>query len=165
MCALVPALLAVTAALQATSMVQQGNFQKSQMESQAQMMEWNAKREETAQALRDDDRQRRTQALVSAQRALYGANGADPNSGSAFDVQLDTWKDSGRDGFNESFKSQGLTDSLAMNAANSRMTGDFAQSAGFMNAAGTLLNYGANYAMYTGTGKPSTTTATPKAGS
>jgi hypothetical protein len=150
MCGWVEAGIAIAAVIAAASAKQQGDIAKANAKSQEEMMNYNIEREKTASALRDDDRMRRTQALIGKQRALYGANGQDPNSGSAWDVQGDTWTNSGREGFNEQFRSTGMQDSLGMNASAARMTGDFAGQAGSMNAMGTLLNYGVNYAMIKG---------------
>jgi len=132
MCTPVAAVLAVTTL--ATMKMQQNSAK-----AQAQMYDYQGKVAQTTGALQEDDQRKQADILLGKQRAIFGASGVDPTSGSAADVYSQTAKDAEHNIFQTTFNTSNTVARANQSAANSIYEGN-------QQAMGTLLNYGSRMA-------------------
>jgi hypothetical protein len=162
--AALPILIAATA-VQAVGSIQQGQAAKSAADSSAQAMEYNAAadRARAVQAsamagVKEDEQRRQGRASIGEQLASSASAGAGLNSDllrqSIFNVDSDT----NAIRYEGQLKAAGLNDQAAISMHEARATrsrGSSAESAGYLNAAGSLLNGGSAY--YAGKKTPGNT--------
>jgi len=167
MCELMTALTIASSAIGAVGAIQQGNAQAAAMQAQAnaatynaQVADMNAKIEDrrARDALergQEEEQRLRLQAaqLQGRQRAAMAANGVDLGFGSPLDTILDTAVMAERDALrvrraaaNEAYDFDMRATNMRadanlgrMNAASSRAGASAARTAGYLNAAGTVL--------------------------
>jgi hypothetical protein len=152
--AALPILIASTV-VQAVGSIQQGQAAKSAADSNAQAMEYNAAsdRARAVQAssmagIKEDEQRRQGRAVIGEQLASSASAGAGLNSDllrqSIFNVDSDT----NAIRYEGQLKAAGLNDQAAMSmheAGVARSKGRSAETAGYLNAAGSLLNGGTSY--------------------
>lgn len=148
-------LTGISAAVGVVGAIQQGNQAKAAADREAEVMEYNAKGDEArARNAREmagvqEDRQRQAaRAQIGNQLASSAGAGAGLNSellrSSIFNMESDT-SDIRYDG---QVKAAGLVDQATLSRANAetrRQQGSQAKTAGYLNAAGSLLNAGTSY--------------------
>lgn len=111
----------------------------SQAKAKSAQYERDAQVAETEQALRTEDRQRRMAAEIGRQRALYGAMGTDPNSGSAAYTQEQTAGEYAREEYNDRFNTQNRIDA-------DRTSSQIATQEGNQKMVGTLFDFASKQA-------------------
>lgn len=155
--AALPILIASTA-VSAVGAISQGQSAKAAADSQAQAMEYNAAADraravQTRQmgGIQEDEQRRNARAIIGKQIAASAGAGAGLNAdllrSSIFNMEADTQSIR----YDTELKAAGLNDQAAVSMANASTTrnqGKAAETAGYLNAAGTLLNAGTSY--YTG---------------
>lgn len=146
-------------AIGAVGAIASGNQAKNAADAQAQTMDYNAKldqsratRAQEVAGIQEDRQRQQARAVVGEQLASSAGAGAGLNSDllrqSLFNMDSDT-ADIRYEG---AVKAAGLNDQAALTRANAETTrqqGKSAQTAGYLNAAGSLLNAGTSY--YKGT--------------
>ena len=136
---LVVAGLVLSAAATATTAAQQ----QQQAEFQADQLEDEAQAEETARALRREDRERRRRRALAEQRVLFGASGFDVDA----DILADTAAEFAREQFADDFNIGRRSGSLRASAANTRASGRNAITTSVLDfgggAADTVITSGA----------------------
>lgn len=151
-------LLIASAAVGAIGAIQQGNAAAAAAQSQANMAEYNAKVSEiqakqayAAAGREEDEQRRRARQAVGMQLAASAESGAglDPNllRQSIYDMEADTQAIR----YEGALRAQGFKDQAVlsrMEADNARRSASSARTAGYLNAAGTLLNAGTTYYRY-----------------
>ena len=148
-------LLIASTAMSAVGAISQGQQSKRAAQAQAQASEYNAAMSR-AQAehvnaqtgVREDEQRRQARAAIGMQVASSAGAGAGLNSDllreSIFNMDTDT----GVIRYEGRLKAAGLNDQAALDtasASNSRAQGKAAATAGYFNAAGSLLNGAASY--------------------
>jgi hypothetical protein len=142
-------------AMSAIGSIQQGQTAKAAAYSQANAMEYNASADraravQTRQmaGVSEDAQRRNARATIGKQIAASSAAGAGLNSDllreSIYNMEADTQSIR----YEGELKAAGLNDQAAIsmaNASTTRSQGRAAETAGYMNAAGTLLNSGTSY--------------------
>ncbi len=155
--AALPMLIASTA-VSAVGAISQGQAAKAAADSQANAMQYNAAadRARAVQAsqmagIQEDTQRRNARATIGRQIAASAQSGAGLNSDllreSIFNMEADTASIR----YDGQLKAAGLNDQAAIgmvNATNTRNQGKAAETAGYLNAAGSLLSGGNSY--YTG---------------
>lgn len=141
-------LLAASAAVGAVGAIRSGNMQKASADRESAMMQQEADKAMLDGAAEDerfrtDSRQRIGSQLAASAEAGGGLN-ADQLRQSVFDAELD----SAAIRYGVSNKARSMRDQATV----SRWQGGQARSAGYLNAAGTLLNAGATAGAYYGKG-------------
>lgn len=99
------------------------------------------------------DKRQETRRLIARQHAIMGAGGFDPNSGTNLSLMTETAGQGELDGLKIRYNAQRQAAGLNAQADLTTSQGNAAQSAGYMNATGTLLSGAANaglasYKMY-----------------
>ena len=135
--------------------VQQGRQASAAAKSQANMDEYNATmaefqaREANASAGRQEDEQRqRARQTIGAQLAASAQAGAGLNTDLLRQSVYNMEADSSAIRYEGALRAQGLTDSAALSRSSAVVSRDSARgatSAGYLNAAGSLLNTGTSY--------------------
>lgn len=148
-------LLIASTAMSAVGAIQQGNAAKSAANANAQAMEYNtaSDRARAVQAsamagIKEDEQRRVGRSVIGEQLASSASAGAGLNSDllrqSIFNVESDT----NAIRYEGQLKAAGLNDQAAMSmfeAGSARAKGKSAQTAGYLNAAGSLLSGGNQY--------------------
>lgn len=129
----------VGAAFTANQQVKQGKFQKATSEYNSRVAENEAEETRNAGVEQENIQRRKTAELLSKQRAQLGAGNIDLTSGSALQLQEETVALGEADALRIRSNFQDRADALDTGAALTRSEGDFAESAGKGNAAGTIL--------------------------
>lgn len=141
-------LLAASAAVGAVGAIRSGNMQKAAADRESAMMQMEADKALTDGAAQDEQfrtqaRQQIGQQLAASAEAGAGLN-ADQLRQSVYDAELD----SAAIRYGVSNKARSMRDQATV----ARFQGGQARTAGYLNAAGTLLNAGASAGMYYGKG-------------
>lgn len=141
--------------MQAVGAIQQGEAAKSAADANAQAMQYNAAadRARAVQAsamagIKEDEQRRQGRAAIGSQLAASAAAGAGLNTDLLRESIFNVESDAGAIRYEGALKSAGLNDQATMGmfeAGNARAKGKSAETAGYMNAAGTLLNGGTSY--------------------
>lgn len=149
-----PILIASTA-MSAVGAIQQGEAANDAAKANAQAMEYNAAsdRARAVQAsamagIKEDEQRRVGRSVVGEQLASSASAGAGLNSDLLRQSIFNVESDAGAIRYDGALKSAGLNDQAAMGmfeASNTRKKGESAQTAGYLNAAGSLLNAGTSY--------------------
>lgn len=155
--AALPILIASTA-VSAVGAIAQGQSAKAAADSQANAMEYNAAadRARAVQArqmggIQEDTMRRNARATIGRQIASSAGAGAGLNADLLRESIFNMESDASSIRYDTEMKSAGLNDQAAIsmvNAGNTRNQGRAAETAGYLNAAGSLLNGGTSY--YTG---------------
>lgn len=150
----VPVLIA-SAVVGAVGAIQQGEAAKQAADANAQGMEYNAAsdRARAGQAsrmagIKEDEQRRAGRAAIGAQLASSAAAGAGLDSNLLRESIFNVESDAGAIRYDGALKSAGLNDQATMGmfeASNARKRGESAQTAGYLNAAGSLLQGGNQY--------------------
>lgn len=152
--AALPILIASTA-MQAYGAMQQGQANRASADASAQAMDYNAAsdRARAVQAsamagVREDEQRRQGRAAIGEQLASSASAGAGLNTDllrqSIFNVDSDT----NAIRYEGQLKAAGLNDQATMSTYDAGLTrsrGRSAETAGYLNAAGSLLNGGTSY--------------------
>ena len=107
---------------------------QQQADAQAQAYREQAKTQETAFALRQEDRNRRQRRMIAEQRALYGASGVEL-TGTPETVMVETAGEFAREAYQDRFQTDQQVRTLEQSANNVVQTGH-------NQAVGTLLDFG-----------------------
>lgn len=152
--AAIPLLIAATA-IQAVGAIQQGEAQKQAADASAQAMEYNAAsdRARAVQAsamagIKEDEQRRVGRAVIGEQLAASSSAGAGLNGDLLRQSIFNVESDAGAIRYEGQLKAAGLNDQATMGmfeASSTRKRGESAQTAGYLNAAGSLLNGGSQY--------------------
>ena len=154
-----PMMMIAAATVQAVGAIRQGNQAQAAADSEAAAMEYNAAsaRARAEQASRmagiqEDEQRRKARSVIGMQLAGSAESGTGINGDllrqSIFNMETDT----GSIRYEGQLKAAGLNDQAALDmvsADNARIQGRQAMQAGYLNAAGSLLNAGSSY--YKGT--------------
>lgn len=138
------ALTVVSAAVSATAAIQQGQAQKNAAEYNAKVQEQaahDALQRGSDEAAANQDRTRR---LIATQRAGFGASGLDISSGSPLDILTETAGLGKLDSLRLINNAQREGQGLMAQSEITKYQGDQAQTAGYMNAAATILGSASN---------------------
>jgi len=148
-------LLIASTAMSAVGAIQQGQAQKQAADASAQAMEYNAAvdRARAVQAssmasIKEDDQRRQGRAVIGAQLASSASAGAGMDSNLLRESIFNVESDAGAIRYEGQLKAAGLNDQAGMSmvsAQNERNRGKSAQTASYLNAAGSLLNGGNAY--------------------
>jgi len=148
-------LLVVSAAVGAVGAIQQGEAANDAAKANAQAMEYNAAsdRARAVQAsamagIKEDEQRRVGRSVVGEQLASSASAGAGLNGDLLRQSIFNVESDAGAIRYEGALKSAGLNDQATMGmfeAGNARKRGESAQTAGYLNAAGSLLNAGSSY--------------------
>jgi hypothetical protein len=148
-------LLVVSAAVGAAGAIQQGEAANQAAQANAQAMEYNAAsdRARAVQAssmagIKEDEMRRQGRSTIGSQLASSAAAGAGLDSNLLRESIFNVESDAGAIRYDGALKSAGLNDQATMGmfeASNARKRGESAQTAGYLNAAGSLLNGGNSY--------------------
>ena len=148
-------LLVVSAAVGAVGAIQQGEAANDAAKASAQAMEYNAAsdRARAVQAsamagIKEDEQRRVGRSVVGEQLASSASAGAGLNGDLLRQSIFNIESDAGAIRYEGALKSAGLNDQAAMGmfeASAARKKGQSAQTAGYLNAAGSLLNAGSSY--------------------
>ena len=150
-----PFIAAASAAIGAVGAIQQGRQASAAAKSQANMDEYNATMAEfqakqaNASAGRQEDEQRqRARQTIGAQLAASAQAGAGLNTDLLRQSVYNMDADSSAIRYEGALKAQGLTDTASMARSSAAVNRDRARSAttaGYLNAAGSVLNAGMSY--------------------
>lgn len=150
----VPVLIAATV-MSAVGAIQQGEAANDAAKANAQAMEYNAAsdRARAVQAsamagIKEDEQRRVGRSVIGEQLASSASAGAGLNGDLLRQSIFNVESDAGAIRYEGALKSAGLNDQATMQqfeAGNARRKGQSAQTAGYLNAAGSLLNGGTSY--------------------
>ena len=150
-----PFIAAASAAIGAVGAIQQGRQASAAAKSQANMDEYNATMagfqatQANAAAGRQEDEQRqRARQTIGAQLAASAQAGAGLNTDLLRQSVYNMDADSSAIRYEGALKAQGLTDTASMARSSAAVNRDRARSAttaGYLNAAGSVLNAGMSY--------------------
>jgi hypothetical protein len=90
------------------------------------------------------DKRQETRRLIARQHAIMGAGGFDPNSGTNLSLMTETAGQGELDGLKIRYNAQRQAAGLNAQADLTTSQGKAAQSAGYMNAAGSILSDASN---------------------
>ncbi|WP_374381948.1 hypothetical protein [Dongia sp.] len=103
-------------ALQATQSIRNANYQAAQIKE-------DAKAEEAAAVLREDDRSRRMKALLADNLSRYSASGVDNSVGTPSDVSADTASAFARESFMDNYNTDRSVRTSKLQAKNTKRSG------------------------------------------
>lgn len=145
----------VAAALGAASAIASGNQQKAAAQSQANMAEYNAKKEEQQAehtnrmaGIKEDQQRQRARQVVGRQVAASAEAGAGLNEDLLRESIYDSESDTAAIRYEGALQADGYDSASAMsqsNAAIQRSQGQAAQQAGYLNAAGAIVGGASSY--------------------
>jgi len=145
----------VAAGVAALGAIQAGQAQKQAAKANAQAFEYNAAldRAHAVQAssmasVKEDDQRRQARSIIGSQLAESASAGAGLNSDLLRQSIFNVESDAGAIRYEGQLKAAGLNDQAtigAFSAQTERKKGQSAQTAGYLNAAGSLLNAGSKY--------------------
>jgi len=133
------ALLAASVGMSAVGSIQQGNAQKSAHDYNAAMANRAAAEKRQAAEYNANRQKESDQKLMGTMRARMGANGMDAGSGSALTLLTTTAAEADRD-YRQILRNGALeAGALEGEAGLQGLYGSSAKTAGYLNAAGTLM--------------------------
>ena len=144
--AAVPIMMAVSTAFAAKSAIDQGRFQKGTARYNARVAENKAEEVRRVGTEAENVQRQKTAMLLSKQRAQIGAAGIDLGSGSALQLQEDTIALGEADALRIRSNAARQAAGLDVGADLTLAQGEFAETAGYNKAAGTILSGAASVA-------------------
>jgi len=138
--AAVPIMMAVSTAFAAKSAIDQGKFAKGTAAYNARVAENEAQKTQSAGNEAENIQRRKTAELLSKQKAQLGAANIDLTSGSALNLQEDTLALGEADALRIRSNTAGRVGALNTSADLTRAQGSYAETAGYNQAAGTVLS-------------------------